>query len=119
MLKLTLGQKSRSGMARTLKDSVEDAAAASVSVLQGYVKSLIAIDNHQCVKRYLCQASKDAVKSGREMGSIVSSIGGYASSYLLDSSRSDKYHGYHEASQRGRTTSEDCAKIYSECATEF
>lgn len=106
-------------MARTIKDSVEDVAAASVSVLQGYVKSLMAVDDQQCIKRYLCQASKDAMRNGRDMGFVVSTIGGYASSYLLDGSRSENYKNYQEATQRGRTTSEDCAKIYSDCSAEL
>lgn len=115
LLKNTFGQKSRSGSARTIRDSAEDAANASVSMLQGYVKSVLANDG-QCAKRYLCQASKEATRDGRDLGYIIASVGGYATSYLLDTSKSAQFNDFHEASLRGRQMKEDCAKLYPDCA---
>jgi len=114
LLKNTFGQKSRSGTARTIRDSAEDAANAGVSMLQGYVKSVLANDD-RCVQRYLCQASKEATRDSRDLGYIIASVGGYASSYLLDSAKSADFKSLYEASMKGRAMSEDCAKLYSEC----
>jgi len=114
LLKNTFGQKSRNGSARTIRDSAEDAASAGVSMLQGYVKSVLANDG-QCAKRYLCQASREATRDGRDLGYVIASVGGYATSYLLDSTRQQNFNQFHEASLKGRSMKEDCAKLYSEC----
>lgn len=114
LLKNTFGQKSRNGSARTIRDSAEDAASAGVSMLQGYVKSVLANDGH-CAKRYLCQASREATRDGRDLGYVIASVGGYATSYLLDSTRQQNFNQFHEASLKGRSMKEDCAKLYSEC----
>uniref|UniRef100_A0A6G1SAU0 Uncharacterized protein n=1 Tax=Aceria tosichella TaxID=561515 RepID=A0A6G1SAU0_9ACAR len=115
LLKNTFGQKSRSGTARTIRDSAEDAASAGVSMLQGYVKSVLATDGH-CAKRYLCQASREAIRDGRDLGYVIATVGGYATSYLLDSSRSNGFNTFYDASLKGRSANNDCAKLYSECS---
>jgi hypothetical protein len=115
LLKNTFGQKSRSGTARTIRDSAEDAASAGVSMLQGYVKSVLANDGH-CAKRYLCQASREAIRDGRDLGYVIATVGGYATSYLLDSSRSNGFNTYYDASLKGRSAKDDCAKLYAECS---
>ena len=115
MLKHTFGAKQRSGTARTIRDSAEDAASASVSMLQGYVKSMLA-PNANCQKRYLCQASREATRDAKDVGYLIASVGGYATSYLLDSSRSGDFQQFHEATSRGRSLKpdHDCVKLY-EC----
>ena len=87
-------------------------------MLQGYVKSVLSNDE-SCVKRYLCQASKEATRDGRDLGYVIASVGGYAASYLLDSSNAShnkdpKFHQFNQASMKGRAASEDCFKTY-EC----
>lgn len=114
LLKNTFGQKSRSGTARTIRDSAEDAASAGVSMLQGYVKSVLASDGH-CAKRYLCQASREAIRDGRDLGYVIATVGGYATSYLLDSSRSQGFNTFYDASLKGRSAKDDCQKLYSDC----
>lgn len=117
LLKNTFGQRSRSGTARTIRDSAEDAASAGVSMLQGYVKSVLATDD-RCVQKYLCQASKEATRDSRDLGFIIASVGGYASSYLLDNSKSANFKSLYDASMKGRTASEDCARIYADCVEQ-
>lgn len=116
MLKNTFGQKSRSGTARTIRDSAEDAANAGISMLQGYVKSVLSNDE-RCVQRYLCQASREATRDSRDLGYIIASVGGYATSYLLDSNKSSNigFKNLYDASMKGRSMNEDCAKIFSDC----
>lgn len=121
MVKQVLGQKSRSGSsARTLKDTAEEAAIAGVSVLQGYVKSLLANNDEQCIKRYLCQAGREAVfmRDSRELSNVIAMVGGYASSYLLDSANSGKFKDLYMASSKGRALKEDCAQLY-ECKVDW
>lgn len=117
VLKSSFGSKSRSGTARTIRDSAEDAANAGVSMLQGYVKSVLANDEH-CIQRYLCQASKEATRDGRDLGYVIASVGGYASSYLLDKSKTANFKSVWDASMKGRSMGEDCAKLYPECAEQ-
>lgn len=114
LLKNTFGQKSRSGTARTIRDSAEDAASAGVSMLQGYVKSVLAPDG-QCAKRYLCQASREAIRDGRDLGYVIATVGSYATSYLLDSSRTNNFNAFYEASLKGRSAKDECAKLYADC----
>lgn len=112
LLKNSFGPKSRGAhYGRTIRDTAEDVASAGVTILQGYVKSLLT-DDERCTKRYLCQASKDAAREGRELGYLVATVGGYASSYLLDEGNNRMaFKNYHEASQKGRGGG-DCEKEF-------
>lgn len=86
-------------------------------MLQGYVKSVLTNDD-RCVQRYLCQASKEAANQSRDLGYIIASVGGYASSYLLDSTKSANFKSLYEASMRGRSLNDDCEKLYAECSDD-
>lgn len=114
-MKASFGQKSRSGSGRTMRDSVEEAANAGVTMLQGYVKSVIT-DDEKCRQRFLCEASRDAARESKELGYIIASVGGYATSYLLDSSRPEDpghFKKLYEASVKGRMRSdESCEQLY-------
>lgn len=111
LLKNTFGQKSRSGTARTLRDSVDGAAQAGISVLQGYVKSMLT-DDQKCAQQYLCQASREATASGgRDIGYLIASVGGYTSSYMLNNPKFADFESLYEASKEGKGM-KDCAKIY-------
>lgn len=113
ILRSSFGQKARSSSARGLKDAVDDAAYAGATMLRGYVKSVLAGDDH-CAQRHLCESSKEAVREGRELGYVVSQVGGYATGYLLQHQKSIPSNSISEAVRRGRS-GEDCAKIYSNC----
>ncbi|XP_053207180.1 uncharacterized protein LOC128391343 [Panonychus citri] len=83
-------------------------------MLRGYVKSVLSSDDDQCAQRHLCESSKEAIREGRELGYIVSQVGGYASSYLLQQQKSIPSTSSYEAVRKGRNN-EDCAKVYSNC----
>lgn len=76
MLKTSFGQRARSlNGNRGVKEAVDDAAVAGVSMLKGYVKSILATDD-QCAQRHLCESSKEAIRDGREIGHIIAQVGG-------------------------------------------
>jgi hypothetical protein len=85
MLKTSFGQRARSAASgRGIRDAFDDAALAGVSMMKGYVKSYIAsnVNNKDpatssaCVQRYMCEAAKEAVRDGRDMGVMVAQFGG-------------------------------------------
>lgn len=76
MFKSSFSQKARSmNSNRGVREAVDDAAVAGVSMLKGYVKSILAGDD-QCAQRHLCESSKEAIREGREIGHIIAQVGG-------------------------------------------
>lgn len=75
MLKSTLGQRARSATSRGSRAVLDDAATASASLLKGYIRAFMS-NNSSCVQKYLCEASKEAVSDGREVGYLIAQIGG-------------------------------------------
>lgn len=75
MIRNSFSQRARSSTSRGLREAVDDATVAGVTMLRGYVKSVLAGDD-QCAQRHLCESSKDAIREGRELGYIVSQVGG-------------------------------------------
>jgi len=80
MLKTSFGQnRARSSTSgRGIRDAFDDAALAGVSMMKGYIKSYMAKDtqNNVCANRFMCEAARDAVRDGREMGFLVAQFGG-------------------------------------------
>jgi len=115
MVRTSFGARARStGSGRGIRDAFDDATLAGVSMTRGFIKSYLAKDNPTCAQRHLCEASKDAVRDGRELGYLVAQFGGYASSYLFENQKSSPFNNSYEAVKRGRS-GEDCAKIYATC----
>lgn len=116
LVKSSFGHRSRSAGGRgSVRDWAEEAATGAVTMLQGYVKSVLSNDD-QCVQKHLCQASKEAAQNNRELGYLIASVGGYATSYLLDSNKSSNlgFKTLHDAAAKGRSVNsiEECAKIF-------
>ncbi|XP_015915872.1 uncharacterized protein [Parasteatoda tepidariorum] len=107
MLKNTLGQRARSSKGVVLSD----AATASASLLKGYIRAFLT-NNSSCVQKYLCEASKEAVSDGHEVGYLIAQVGGYAASYALDNQKT--FQENYTASRRGRS-GEDCKHLYQVC----
>ncbi|PRD26598.1 UNVERIFIED_CONTAM: hypothetical protein NCL1_37692 [Trichonephila clavipes] len=82
MLKSTLGQRARSATSRGSRAVLGDAASASASLLKGYIRAFMT-NNNSCVQKYLCEASKEAVNDGREVGYLIAQIGGIGFSQYL------------------------------------
>ncbi|RWS29224.1 secreted protein-like protein [Leptotrombidium deliense] len=113
MFRSSFGQRARSAGSRGIRDAIDDATVAGVSMLSGYVKSILSKDD-DCSKRYLCESSKIATRDGRELGYLISQFGGYASSYMLEQQKSTPFNSSYDAIRKGRS-GEDCAKLYQTC----
>jgi len=113
MLKSSFGQRARSSSSRGLRDSIDDGALAGITMLRGYVKSVLS-PGEQCPQRHMCEASARAAREGRELGYLIAQFGGYASSYLLESQKSVPFNMNYEATRQGRSGG-DCTKLYQIC----
>ncbi|RWS05198.1 secreted protein-like protein [Dinothrombium tinctorium] len=113
MFRNSFGQRARSAGSRGIRDAIDDATIAGVSMLRGFVKSVLSKDE-ECSRRYLCESSKIAAREGRELGYLISQFGGYASSYLLEHQKATPFNSSYEAIKKGRG-GEDCAKLYQTC----
>jgi hypothetical protein len=105
MLKTSFTQRnarSASSSNRGLKESIDDAAVASISMLKGFVRSALSTDQ-QCVQKHICEAATQASRESRELGYVISQFGGYASSYVLDSQKSIPTNANYEAARFGRS----------------
>ncbi|OTF81499.1 hypothetical protein BLA29_014322 [Euroglyphus maynei] len=60
---------------RGLKDTMDDAAIAGITMMKGFVRSFLSADS-KCIQRHICDASLNAARESRELGSVISQIGG-------------------------------------------
>lgn len=104
----------RSMQARSLgrKDSVSDAAVASISMLKGYVRTYKSAED-KCMQKYLCEANEEC---SSDVGgqSIFCQLGTYATSFLLERQTGNSFETLYEAGRKGRS-GVDCKQIYLEC----
>lgn len=114
---------------RGIKESVDDAAAASLSMFKGLVRSVLSTDQ-KCTQRHICEAASQASRESRELGYLIAQFGGYvqvvltsfaplttnphryASSYILDSQKSIPFNANYDAARMGRAGG-DCRKVYN------
>ena len=75
MLKTSFGQRARSSSPKGLRESLDDAAIAGISMLRGYVKSVLS-PSEQCTQRHIFEAASRASREGRELGYLIAQFGG-------------------------------------------
>lgn len=75
MLKTSFGQRARTTASRGIRESLDDAAIAGITMLKGYVKSVLSPDE-QCTKKYMCEAAQRASREGRDLGYLIAQFGG-------------------------------------------
>jgi len=77
MLKTSFAQRNArsASSVRGLKDSMDDAAVAGISMLKGFVRSALSTEQ-QCVQRHLCEAAGQASRESRELGYLITQLGG-------------------------------------------
>jgi len=114
MLRSSFGQRARTSASRGIRESLDDAAVAGISMLKGYVKSVLSPGDSQCPQKHMCEAAARAAREGRELGYLIAQFGGYASSYLLENQKSVPFNSNYEATRQGRGGG-DCAKLYQSC----
>lgn len=83
MLKSSFGQRARSSSSRGIRDSIDDAAVAGISMLKGYVRSVLTNDE-TCTQKHICEAAARASREGRDMGYIIAQMGGYVINILFN-----------------------------------
>ncbi|XP_059218758.1 uncharacterized protein LOC106083276 [Stomoxys calcitrans] len=112
-LKTSFSHRSLSARSLGKRDSVSDAAVASISMLKGYVRTYRNSDD-KCLQRYMCEANTECT---REIGgtSIFCQLGSYATSYFLDrTTGGGSFEQMYDAGRRGRSGF-DCSQLYLEC----
>lgn len=75
LLKSSFGQRARSSSPSRLRDSVDGAAQAGISMLQSYVKSIMSTEPH-CIQRNICEGVKNAVQESPHLGGLIVQLGG-------------------------------------------
>ena len=77
MLKTSFTQRNAGsdGSVRGLKDSVDDAAVAGISMVKGFVRSALSSEQ-QCMQRHICDAAAQASRESRELGYLIAQFGG-------------------------------------------
>ncbi|XP_022644679.1 uncharacterized protein LOC111264858 [Varroa jacobsoni] len=114
MVKTTFGARARAAhQGRGLNGALDDITIAGASMMKGLLKSAMAKDEN-CMQRFLCEASKDAVKEGHELGYLVAQFGGYAASYALERQKNLKFDFSYNATRSGRS-GDDCFTLYQTC----
>uniref|UniRef100_A0A8D9BJB9 Secreted protein n=1 Tax=Cacopsylla melanoneura TaxID=428564 RepID=A0A8D9BJB9_9HEMI len=112
-LKTSFSHRSLSARSLGKKDSVSDAAMASISLLKGYVRTMKSTDE-DCMKRYMCDANHECITGLNGANTIYCQIGTYASSYLLETRTSSQFDAFNEAGRQGRS-GVNCQQLYAAC----
>jgi len=112
-LKTSFSHRSMAARHLGRKDSISDAATASLSMVKGYLRSLKTGDT-KCMERYICQANTECSKDIGQ-SSVYCHLGSYAVSYILEKSvGSPSFDVFYEAGRRGRY-GDNCQEKYLEC----
>ncbi|XP_036140331.1 uncharacterized protein LOC105839106 isoform X3 [Monomorium pharaonis] len=117
----------RSNEARTIgkRDTVSEAAIASISMLKGYMRSVKSFSyvgreeeegQRGCAERALCEASAECIADTKGPSSIFCQLGSYATSYILQRQSGVGFEALYEAGRRGRTGGlQDCRTLFMDC----
>lgn len=117
LVKSSFGQRARSTSSGSrLRESVDGAAQAGISMLQSYVRSIMSTEPH-CIQRNICEGVKSAVQESPHLGGLIVQLGGYATSYMLNSQRDIPIAASIEAVRLGRSGA-DCSKAFKLCKAD-
>ncbi|CAH0387038.1 unnamed protein product [Bemisia tabaci] len=111
-LKTSFSHRSLAARSIGKKDSVSEAAVASLSLLKGYMRSMNTIDE-KCMQRYICDANKECSTDLYGSSAIYCQLGTYATSLLMQKTNALPFNSIYSAGKRGRL-GEDCRAVY-EC----
>ncbi|XP_076242976.1 uncharacterized protein LOC143184543 [Calliopsis andreniformis] len=122
-LKTSFSHRSLQARSMGRRDTISEAAVASITMLKGYVRSLKSFSNvgraedegqRGCAERALCEASAECVAKAQGTSSIFCQFGSYATSYLLQRQSGVGFEALYEASRRGRS-GENCRTLFMDC----
>ncbi|XP_076168811.1 uncharacterized protein LOC143147451 [Ptiloglossa arizonensis] len=122
-LKTSFSHRSLTARSMGRRDTVSEAAVASITMLKGYMRSLKNFSNvgraedegqRGCAERALCEASAECVTDAQGTTSIFCQLGSYATSYLLQRQSGVGFEALYEAGRRGRA-GQDCRTLFMDC----
>ncbi|XP_067211040.1 uncharacterized protein [Linepithema humile] len=122
-LKTSFSHRSLTARSLGKRDTISDAAIASISMLKGYMRSVKSFSyvgraeeegQRGCAERALCEASAECIADTPGPSSIFCQLGSYATSYLLQRQSGVGFEALYEAGRRGRT-GEDCRTLFMDC----
>ncbi|KAK2578482.1 hypothetical protein KPH14_011649 [Odynerus spinipes] len=122
-LKTSFSHRSLTARSLGRRDSVSEAAMASISMLKGYVRSVKAFSNigraedegqQGCAERAICEASAECIADAQGTSTMFCQLGSYATSYILQSQSGVAFEALYEAGRRGRM-GEDCRTLFLDC----
>lgn len=112
-LKTSFSHRSMSARSLGKKDTVSDAAVASLSMFKGYMKTMNTA-NDVCAQKFVCEANKECTSETSSSSAIYCQLGTYATSFLLQRTGSAPFEVYYDAGRRGRS-GDDCRQLYLAC----
>lgn len=122
-LKTSFSHRSLTARSLGRRDTISEAAIASISMLKGYMRSVKSFSyvgraeeegQRGCAERALCEASAECIADTQGPSSIFCQLGSYATSYLLQRQSGVGFEALYEAGRRGRT-GEDCRTLFMDC----
>ncbi|XP_077282801.1 uncharacterized protein LOC143908833 isoform X4 [Temnothorax americanus] len=122
-LKTSFSHRSLEARSLGRRDTVSEAAIASISMLKGYMRSVKSFSyvghaeeegQRGCAERALCEATAECIADTQGPSSIFCQLGSYATSYLLQRQSGVGFEALYEAGRRGRT-GEDCRTLFMDC----
>ncbi|XP_029168703.1 uncharacterized protein LOC114938790 isoform X4 [Nylanderia fulva] len=122
-LKTSFSHRSLTARSLGRRDTISEAAIASISMLKGYMRSVKSFSyvgrveeegQRGCAERALCEASAECIADTQGPSSIFCQLGSYATSYLLQRQSGVGFEVLYEAGRRGRT-GEDCRTLFMDC----
>ncbi|XP_018310267.1 uncharacterized protein [Mycetomoellerius zeteki] len=122
-LKTSFSHRSLTARSLGRRDTVSEAAIASISMLKGYMRSVKSFSyvghaeeegQRGCAERALCEASAECIADTQGPSSIFCQLGSYATSYFLQRQSGVGFEALYEAGRRGRT-GEDCRTLFMDC----
>lgn len=112
-LKTSFSHRSMSARSLGKKDTMSDAAVASLSMFKGYMKT-INTANDVCAQKFVCEANKECSSETSSSSAIYCQLGTYATSFLLQRTGNAPFEVYYDAGRRGRS-GDDCRQLYLAC----
>ncbi|XP_076243611.1 uncharacterized protein LOC143184908 [Calliopsis andreniformis] len=123
ILRASFSQRSLAARSTGRRDTVSEAASASIVMLKGYMKSMRSMrnvgpseneDQQGCAERAICEANAECVADARGTSSIFCQLGSYATSYVLQKQSGKGFESLYEAGRRGRIGG-DCRALFVGC----
>ncbi|KAK6641966.1 hypothetical protein RUM44_013687 [Polyplax serrata] len=112
-LKTSFSHRSLTARSLGKKDSMSEAATASLTMLKAYVRSFKSSDD-KCLQKYVCEANKECSTDLSGTSSLYCHLGTYATSILMERISTGSFDSFYSAGRRGRL-GEDCQAVYLEC----